>query len=64
MHLVRLLAPRLDREDHTKDIDFTRAGIRRRWHAGRAHALRMLAAEPGAGDFDPLQGIVVREMSE
>jgi patatin-like phospholipase len=30
MHLVRLLSPRLDREDHTKDIDFTRAGIRAR----------------------------------
>ena len=24
MHLVRLLSPRLDGEDHTKDIDFTR----------------------------------------
>ena len=64
MHLVRLLAPRLDREDHTKDIDFTRAGIRRRRHAGRAHALRVLAAEPWTGEFDPLQGIVVHEMGE
>ena len=26
MHLVRLLAPRLDNEDHTKDIDFSAAG--------------------------------------
>ena len=28
MHVVRLLAPRLDDEDHTKDIDFSPAGIR------------------------------------
>jgi hypothetical protein len=31
MHVERLLAPRLDGEDHTKDIDFSRAGIRKRW---------------------------------
>ena len=30
MHVVRLLAPKLDGEDHTKDIDFTPAGIRAR----------------------------------
>ena len=41
-----------------------RAGIRTRRHAGRAHALCKLAAEPGAGEFDPLRGIVVHEMSE
>jgi NTE family protein len=34
MHLVRLLSPRLEDEDHTKDIDFTRSGIRTRWQAG------------------------------
>src|SRR5207247_7937967 len=28
MHVVRLVAPRLDGEDHTKDIDFTPAAIR------------------------------------
>jgi NTE family protein len=28
MHVARLVAPKLDREDHTKDIDFTPAGIR------------------------------------
>ncbi len=27
MHVVRLLAPQLDRETHTKDIDFSPAGI-------------------------------------
>ena len=61
MHLVRLLSPRLDREDHTKDIDFTRAGIRTRWQAGYDHAQRVLAAKPWEQEFDPLQGIVIHE---
>jgi NTE family protein len=61
MHLVRLLSPRLDREDHTKDIDFTRAGIRTRWHAGYQHAQRVLAEKPWEMEVDPLQGIVVHE---
>ena len=30
MHVVRLLAPRLDNENHTKDIDFSPTGIRLR----------------------------------
>ena len=30
MHVAHLLAPRLDGEDHTKDIDFTPAGVRAR----------------------------------
>jgi aminopeptidase N len=33
MHVVRLLAPSLDGEDHTKDIDFSPAGIRSRREA-------------------------------
>ena len=36
MHVVRLLAPRLENEDHTKDIDFSASGIRMRWEAGYA----------------------------
>jgi len=31
MHVALLLAPRLDNENHTKDIDFSPAGMRRRW---------------------------------
>ncbi|MGO8920396.1 MAG: patatin-like phospholipase family protein [Stellaceae bacterium] len=61
MHLVQLLSPRLDREDHTKDIDFTRAGIGTRWQAGYAHAKRVLAEKPWECDVDPLQGIVIHE---
>jgi NTE family protein len=61
MHLVRLLSPRLDREDHTKDIDFTRTGIRRRWHAGYDHAKRVLAEKPWEREVDALQGVVIHE---
>ncbi len=42
MHVVRLLAPPLDAEDQTKDIDFSRGGIRQRRAAGRADTLRVL----------------------
>jgi NTE family protein len=61
MHVVRLLAPRLDNEDHTKDIDFTRAGIRTRWQAGYADTQRVLAQKPWQCDLDPLQAVVVHE---
>jgi NTE family protein len=61
MHLVRLLSPRLDREDHTKDIDFTRTGIRGRWHAGYDHAKRVLAEKPWEREVDALQGVVIHE---
>jgi len=46
MHVVRLQAPRLDGEDHTKDIDFTPAGVRARWQAGYAETLRMIERQP------------------
>lgn len=64
MHLVRLLAPRVDCEDHTKDIDFTRAGIRTRWQAGYAHARRALAEKSWEAEVDPLQGIVIHEVTD
>ncbi|MDP2331586.1 MAG: patatin-like phospholipase family protein [Reyranella sp.] len=63
MHLVRLLSPRLDGEDHTKDIDFTRAGIERRWKAGHDHARKVLAEKPWEGEVDTLAGIVIHEGS-
>jgi len=34
MHIAHLIAPRLEGEDHTKDVDFTPAGIRARREAG------------------------------
>lgn len=64
MHLVRLLAPRLDGEDHTKDIDFTRSGIKSRWQAGYEHARRVISEKPWDREVDVLQGIVIHESME
>jgi NTE family protein len=61
MHVVRLLAPRLGNEDHTKDVDFSPSGIRQRWEAGYANAQRALQQAPWEGEFGPLDGVVLHE---
>jgi NTE family protein len=61
MHVVRLLAPQLERETHTKDVDFSTAGIAQRWDAGYAHTKAVLARAPWVGEFDPLAGVVIHE---
>ena len=62
MHVVRLLAPRLDNEDHTKDIDFSPAGIEARWKAGVDDMRQSLAETPWEGPQDPLEGFVLHEL--
>ncbi len=42
MHVVRLLWPGHDDEDHTKDIDFSPSGIRKRWEAGYEKTMRAI----------------------
>jgi NTE family protein len=64
MHVVQLLAPKLDHDDHTKDIDFSQAGIRRRWEAGYAHTNAVLARKPWEGQFDPLSGVILHEAKD
>jgi NTE family protein len=64
MHVVRLLAPQLDMESHTKDIDFSPAGIMKRWDAGYAHTKMVLDRSPWVGEFDPLSGVVLHEQME
>jgi NTE family protein len=64
MHVVRLLAPQLERETHTKDIDFSPSGIRRRWDAGYAHTRAVLQRSPWTREFDPLSGVVLHEQLE
>jgi NTE family protein len=61
MHVVRLLAPQLDRETHTKDVDFSPSGIMQRWDAGYSHTRSVLARAPWIGEFDPLSGVVLHE---
>ncbi len=64
MHVVRLLAPQLDRESHTKDIDFSPSGIMQRWDAGYAHTKAVLDRSPWIGEFDPLSGVILHEQME
>ena len=63
MHVVRLLAPTLDSEDYLKDIDFTPAGIRARWQAGLADTRRMIERAPWDTHVDPMEGVIVHELS-
>ena len=61
MHVVRLLAPRLDNENHTKDIDFSPSGVRLRWEAGYADTMRALERKPWEDACDPLEGVILHE---
>jgi len=61
MHVVRLLAPRVESEDHTKDVDFSPTGIRTRWEAGFASARRAIEQAPWEGEFGPLDGVILHE---
>jgi NTE family protein len=59
MHIVRLLAPSLANENHTKDVDFSPSGIRQRWEAGYANTLNAIERAPWVGEFDPLEGVIL-----
>ena len=61
MHVVRLLAPRLENENHTKDIDFSPEGVGRRWEAGYADTSRVLQRKAWEDACDPLEGIILHE---
>ena len=58
MHVAHLVAPRLDGEDHLKDIDFTAAGIRARRQAGYADTMRMIERAPWTCAADPIEGVI------
>ena len=60
-HVVRLLAPALANEDHSKDIDFSREGIAQRRQAGYRHTMETLEMAPWRGEFDPLEGFILHE---
>lgn len=58
MHVAHLLAPRLEGEDHTKDIDFSSAGVHARRTAGLVDARRMIEGAPWRAPVDPIEGVV------
>jgi NTE family protein len=61
MHVVRLLAPALDHEDHSKDIDFSAGGIKRRREAGYRDTMETLNKAPWRAPVDDLEGFVLHE---
>ena len=61
MHVVRLLAPALDNEDHSKDLDFSASGIRRRREAGYRDTMETLEKAPWRAPVDDLEGFVLHE---
>ena len=61
MHVVRLLAPALDHEDHAKDIDFSPDGIRQRREAGYRDTVATLTHAPWRAPVDPTEGFVLHE---
>jgi NTE family protein len=58
MHVAHLVAPRLDNEDHTKDIDFTAAGILARRQAGYADTMDLIARAPWEAPLELIEGVV------
>ena len=61
MHVVRLLAPRLDNENHTKDIDFSpRHPLALGGRAMPTPCARS-SDTPWIGEFDPLDGVILHE---
>jgi NTE family protein len=61
LHVVRLLAPTLAGDDHSKDIDFSPGGIRHRWDAGYIDTTRVIIDRPWTRHVDPLEGFVLHE---
>ena len=64
MHVVRLLAPNLEREDQYKDIDFSPSGVKARRQAGYENTRAVIAQAPWTVPVDPLQGFVLHEAQD
>jgi NTE family protein len=63
MHVVRLLAPTIMGEDHSKDIDFSANGIRTRWDAGYIETSRVLNTRPWEKSYGDEDGFLLHEAS-
>ena len=61
MHVIRLMAPSLQGEDHLKDIDFSESGIRQRSEAGYADTMRVLERKPWDDEHDLLEGFILHD---
>ncbi len=62
MHVVQLLAPRLDKEDPMKEMDFSPAGIRARWKAGYENTNLALARAAWTREFSTIEGVILHPL--
>ncbi len=62
MHVARLLAPTIPAEDHLKDIDFSRGGIRLRREAGYRDTNVMLEKSPWRTNNNLNDGVILHEV--
>lgn len=62
MHLIRLVAPRLPGEDHTRDMDFSTSSIRTRWQAGLEGARRAIAQQAWLSPTGPVDGLIIHDV--
>ncbi len=61
MYIIKLNAPPLEGEDHTKDIDFSGSGIRYRMEAGYAQTQGVIKRRPWNTAIDPAEGVMIYE---
>jgi NTE family protein len=61
MHIVRINATPQANEDYLRDLDFTAAGVQRRWQAGYADTMRTLERRPWEIPIDPMVGVAVHD---
>jgi NTE family protein len=61
MHIVRIKAKPLENEDYLREIDFTAAGIRRRWQCGYEDTKRTLDRRPWDAPVDAKVGVAVHD---
>lgn len=63
-HVIQLEVPRLEGEDHSKDIEFDADRVGLRWAAGLADTRRALRDKPWRVEVAPTQGIVVHDYTQ
>lgn len=61
MHVIKLVSPRLDGEDQTKDIDFTVHGINERRLAGYNETMHAIKKHPWTDEVDPIEGVLIHK---
>jgi NTE family protein len=62
MHIVQLNAPYVAGEGNTRDVDFTRPGIRVRWKAGHDDTARALEKRPWDAEVDETVGVAIHHI--